>query len=38
MTPGDILRADRMLYLAGLLALGLGLAARMGGLLLWELL
>ena len=36
--PGDILRADRMLYLAGLLALGLGLAARMGGLLLWELL
>ena len=38
VTPGDILRADRMLYLAGLLALGLGLAARMGGLLLWELL
>ena len=38
VTPGDILRADRMLYLAGLLALGLGLTARMGGLLLWELL
>lgn len=32
--PADILRADRMLYLAGFLALGLGLAARFGVLAL----
>ena len=32
--PADILRADRMLYLAGFLALGLGLAARFGALAL----
>ena len=32
--PADILRADRMLYLAGFLALGLGLAARLGVLAL----
>ena len=28
--PADILRAGRILYLAGFLALGLGLAARFG--------
>lgn len=35
--PADILRADRMLYLAGFLALGLGLALRLGilALLRW---
>ena len=32
--PADILRADRMLYLAGFLALGLGLALRLGALAL----
>ena len=30
--PADILRANRMLYLAGFLALGLGLALRLGAL------
>ena len=32
--PADILRANRMLYLAGFLALGLGLALRLGALAL----
>ncbi len=32
----DILRADRILYLAGFLALGLGLLVRLGVLFLWR--
>ena len=34
--PADILRADRMLYLAGFLALGLGLGLRFGLAALWR--